>query len=153
MAQTLLPFSHPTLPSQNGNGGKMLSTTGNVPQWVTTPWILSSTIVNGKVVGNTPLFTVPTGKVAVITGYVVRVSAATSITLGPVLGIGNIAGTSNIAAALTLTVLTTLTSCFGGVISGATLTTAAGGIVYCNVATAALGTSQTLTIDLIGYLV
>lgn len=114
--------------------------------------LLSSTTgVNAKTVANTALYTVPSGKTAVITGYVVKVSAASSITGGPTAGIGNTAGTNNIGASQAMNALLTTTDTFQWSIIGSSKTTVAAGIVYFNLGTVSTGTSQTITIDLFGY--
>lgn len=118
------------------------------------PWVLSTiTGINAKSVANTALYTVPTGKTAIITGYSVRCSAASAITIGASAGIGNVAGTNNISASQTMTTLTTTTSTFQWQVTGASIITAAAGQIFFNLGTGATGTSQTLVVDLIGYLV
>jgi len=109
--------------------------------------------INGKSVENTALYTVPTGKKAVVTGYVVRCTAAAAISIGASGGIGNIAGTSNISAAQDMTALLAPANTFQQPIMGASLITSAGEIIYFNLTGAATGTSQTLAVDLIGYLI
>lgn len=118
------------------------------------PSILSTTTgINGVAIANTALYTVPAGKTAIITDYIVRVSAATAVTIGPSAGIGNVAGTNNISASQTMTTLTTTTSNFQWQVIGASISTAAAGVIYFNIGTGATGTSETLAVDLIGYLV
>lgn len=116
-------------------------------------YLSRTTGIDGKTVANTALYTVPTGKTAIITAYVVRVSAANSITIGPSAGIGNVAGTNNISASQTMTVLTATTTNFIWQIIGQSVTTSAAGVIYFNLGTAATGTSETLIVDLYGYLV
>lgn len=108
--------------------------------------------INGLVIANTPLFTVPAGFTCVVTGYVVKVTAANSVSNGPSAGIGNIAGTNNISTSQTMTTLTTTASNFEWPIVGASLSTAAAGIIYYNQGTGATATAETLMVDLLGYL-
>lgn len=108
--------------------------------------------INAKTVANTNLYTVPTGKTAVITGYVVRCFAATTITVGATAGVGNASGTNNIAPSQAMTALTSPANLFIWPIVGMSVTVTAGNSVFFNLATAATGTSQTLVVDLIGYL-
>lgn len=116
--------------------------------------ILSTTTgINAQNIANTPLYTVPVGKVAVITSATIRCTAATAITTGPALGIGNIAGTNNIFASTAINVLTTTSNIFGFQLVGMSILTPASGIVYLNLNTASIGTSQTIACDLIGYFV
>lgn len=116
-------------------------------------FLANVTGINAKTVANTSLFTVPTGKTAIVTSVVIRVTAATAITVGPSAGIGNVAGTNNIAASATMTTLQTTADDFIFIISGASKATAAAGQIYLNLGTAATGTSETIAVDLIGYLV
>lgn len=115
--------------------------------------ILSSTNnIDAKTVANTPLYTVPMGN-CVITGAIVRCTSATAITNGPTLGIGNAAGTNNIFASTAITALTTTTSIFGFTFFGVSVLTPTSGIIYLNLGTASTGTSQTISVDLQGYLI
>ena len=108
--------------------------------------------INAKTVANTLLYTVPVGRTAVITGAVIRCSAASAITVGPSVGIGYPAGTSNIFAA-NATAITTTTAIFGLSLVGASVSAVAGSAINLNLTVAATGTSQTLSVDLIGYLI
>lgn len=122
------------------------------------PTILSTTTgINAKTVANTALYTVPTGKTCVVTGYVVRATAGVSITNGPSAGVGNTAGTSNIAASQGMTALSGTatvgsTSVFAWPIVGMSTYTSAAAVIYFNLGTGATGTSMTIAVDLIGYL-
>lgn len=132
------PVYSTTLPSSIKGGIPVLSTT---------------TAIDGKTIANTSLYTVPAGKTAVITGAAVRCSAATAITIGPSAGVGNVAGTNNIFASAAITALQTTTDVFGFSLVGMSKVTAAAGQIFLNLGTAATGTSQTLAVDLYGYLV
>lgn len=133
-------------------GGDLSGTYPN-PTIAGAPKLLSTTIgINAKTIANTALYTVPTGKTAIITAYTVRVSAATAITVGPAAGIGNVAGTNNISASQAMNLLTTTTTDFLWTVNGMSIVTVAAGVVYFNIGTAATGTSQTITVDLMGYL-
>ena len=109
--------------------------------------------INAQTIANTALYTVPAGRTAIITGVIIRCTAATSITAGPSLGIGNMAGTNNIFASAALTALTATTSTYGFSLIGMSLATAAAGVVYLNLGTASTGTSQTIAVAVMGYLV
>lgn len=121
--------------------------TGNSP-------VILSTVagINAKTVANTALYTAPAGKTAIITGAIIRCTAANTLSSGPAMGIGNVAGTNNIFASSTLTALTTTTAIFGFVLVGISISTAAAGVIYANIGTGATGTSQTIAVDLLGYL-
>ncbi len=109
--------------------------------------------IDAKATGTTTLYTVPTGKTAVITGAVVRCTAATAITVAPTLGIGVAAGEDDIFASTALTGLTATTKEWTFVASGLMVNAAAAAAIKVGIDTAATGTSQTLAIDLLGYLV
>lgn len=121
--------------------------TGNAP-------VILATVsgINAKTVANTTLYTVPVGKTATITGAVVRCTAASSITSGPSAGIGQTSGTNNIFASATMTALTAVLSVFGYSLVGMSIAVAAGGSVFFNIGTGSSGTSQVITVDLMGYL-
>ncbi len=112
----------------------------------------ATTGIDAKTTGTTSLYTVPAGKTLIVTGATVRCTAASAITIGPTLGIGVAAGEDDIFASTTLTTLTTTAKVFGFTATGMSVKVDAGGIVKLGLDTAATGTSQTLAIDLIGYL-
>ncbi len=121
--------------------------------WATTPIILSTTTsINAKATGTTTLYTVPAGKTAVITGAVIRCTAATSITVGPTLGIGVAANEDDMFASTALTALTTTAKIYGFSLVGMSVLGNAGDVIKVGCDAASTGTSQTIAIDLIGYL-
>lgn len=127
---------------------------GNITSSTLTPFLLSTTTgIDGKAVANTALYTVPGGKTAIITAATIRCSAATAITVGASAGIGNISGTSNIFSSTAMTTFTTTTQCFQFAAVGVSVITAATGQIFLNIGTGATGTSQTLSVDLLGYLI
>lgn len=136
----------------NGTQYEIFASYNQAPTVVSLPVLATVTGINAKTVANTALFTVPTGKTCTVTGYIVRCTAATAITNGPTAGIGNVAGTNNIGSSQNEATLTSVLSTFQWPINGVSLATAAGGIIYYNLGTAATGTSQTIQVDLIGYL-
>jgi hypothetical protein len=107
--------------------------------------------INSKTVANTGVFS--TGVDCMITGAIVRVNAASAITVGPSAGFGNAAGTNNIMASQAMTALLTTADTHAYVVSGASKKLAAGQTIYFNLGTAATGTSQTITVDVFGYYV
>lgn len=118
--------------------------------------VLSTTTgINAKSTGTTTLYTVPTGKTAIITQATVRCTAASAITVGPTLGIGVAAGESDIYASTALTGLinTTTANMFGFTTVGMSVTAAAAAAIKVGIDVASTGTSQTIAIDLIGYLI
>lgn len=109
--------------------------------------------ISGTTTGITSLYTVPTGRTAIITSANVRCTAATAITVGPTLGMGVAAGEDDIYAATSLASLTAVGQLYGFTTTGMSVSAAAGSVIKVGIDTAATGTSQTLTIDLVGYLV
>jgi len=109
--------------------------------------------INAKTVAATTLYTVPSGKTAVITRAVIRCTAATAITVAPTVGIGVAAGEDDNFASTALTGLTTDTAEWHFTRSGLAVKNAAAAVVKLGVDTGATGTSQTIAVDLIGYLI
>lgn len=120
-----------------------------------TPAILSTvTGINAKTVAQTNLYTVPTGKTAVITAAIVRSTAASSITNGPTASIGfTSTAYSDIYVGQNMITLTGTTSIFGYSSVGALVSAAAATVIKFNITTGSTGTSQTVAVDLIGYLI
>lgn len=111
-----------------------------------------TTSIDAKSTGTTTLYTVPGGKTAIITAAIVRCTAASAITVGPTLGIGVAAGEDDIYAATAITGLTTTAKIFGFGTIGMSVSVAAAGVIKVGIDAASTGTSQTIAIDLIGYL-
>lgn len=114
------------------------------------PAVLATiTGINTKNTGSTALYTVPTGKTLIVTGVYVKCTAATAISAGPMADIGVAAGSvytnSNNS-------VTTATQAYvyptGGTMTPAT----AGQVVNYTVNTAATGTSQTVSVSIVGFL-
>ena len=130
------------------------STTYQLDQQTTSvPSLIASiTGISGTAAASTTVYTVPTGKTLIITQAIVRATAATSITNGPTAGFGTSTSTYNIYASTAINALTTAGLDFGFVTVGMSTTVAAAGVVYFNIGTGATGTSETLAVELIGYL-
>lgn len=117
--------------------------------------------ISAFTVANTALFSVPPGKTCVVTGYIVRVTDASGVSAGPTAGLGNVGGTNNILPSQTMTGLTSAstagsTSNFSWLIQGMTSVTPGGGTIYFNLTASgspSTGASETLAVDLHGYLV
>lgn len=118
---------------------------------INTPQVLATiTGINAKATGTTALYTVPTGKTLIVTGVYVLTTAATAITIGPSADVGVTAG--DIYANTAMTALTTTGKVFQYVTGGVYSSSAATNVVNFNINTGATGTSQTLTVNLVGYL-
>lgn len=115
--------------------------------------VASITGINAKTIANTVLYTVPTGKTFVATSATVRSTASSgTVSVGPIGGVGNVAGTNNIFASQS-TGITATNASYGYVFSGTSLVTVAGATIYYNLGTGATGTgTETISIDLMGYL-
>lgn len=117
-----------------------------------TPTLLSTTAsINAKVVANVTLYT-PSGKTAYVTGAIVRCTAATVITNGPTFGIGTNAGASNIYAQTNLAGLTSTSVAYNFAAPGIMTIAASGTPILGGVTVVATGSSQTISLDLWGYL-
>lgn len=128
-------------------------TLGNPVSSISSNILSTTTGIDAKSATTTTLYTVPSGKTAIIKGAVVRCTAASSITVGPTLGIGVAAGESDIFASTALTTLTTTTVIYDFPTGGVLVNAAAGAAIKVGIDAGATGTSQTIAIDLIGYLI
>lgn len=123
------------------------------PAYGIVPIVLSQTSgIDAKIVATTALYTVPAGKTAVITAATIRCTAASSVSGGPTLGIGVAAGEADIFASTALTGMTTTANVWGFQASGLAVSAATAAVIKCGVDVSSTGVSQTLAIDLIGYL-
>lgn len=114
--------------------------------------LLSTTTgINAKTAASTTIYTVPAGKTLVVTRVVVRVTAATAITVGASASVtASTSGT--IYASNAMTTLTATPQLFKFPDDGISVTAGAGETIAFVVGTGATGTSQTVSVDLIGYL-
>lgn len=114
------------------------------------PVILATiTGINAKTTGTTAVYTVPTGKTAVVTGFIVRCTAASAITIGPSVSVTSTTGTVYASTALTGLTTANTTFSFG---NGISVSPVAADVINFVIGTAATGTSQTVEVSLIGYL-
>lgn len=111
----------------------------------------STTGINAKSVANTTLYTVPAGKTCVITRAVVRCTAASAITNGPTANIFNVSA-SDIYTSTAINALTTTTTLFHFNSVGMSVSAAAASTITFSVTNASTGTSQTVAVDLFGYI-
>jgi len=138
-----------------GATGQVLSVVSGLPAWVTVGGTLLSatTGINAKTVATTTLYTVPSGKTAVITKAIIVPTAVSSITQGPVAGIGIAAGEDDIFASTQLTGLTATTKAYAFDAIGTYTLAAATEVIKLGIDTAASGTSMTVSVYLFGYLI
>lgn len=116
--------------------------------------ILSTTTgIDAKLVAATNLYMVPSGKTAIITGMIVRATAATAITIGPTLGIGVAVGEDDIFISTPLIAITDPGKIYTGVPIGISAPVAAGNIIKVGIDTGATGTAETIEIFLLGFLI
>lgn len=116
--------------------------------------VLSTTTgINAKTATTTNLYTVPSGKTAVITGAYVRCTTADNATVVCTAGIGVAAGEADICPAVALTGLTATTVAFAFVPPILPVTVAAASVIKLGIDVGATATTQTIAVDLIGYLV
>lgn len=121
---------------------------------VTTPISRLATVagISTTATGATNVYTVPAGRTAIITSANVRCTAATAITTGPTLGMGVAAGEDDIYASTALASFLSVGQLYGFTTNGMSVSVAAGSVVKVGIDTAAVGTAQTVTVDLVGYL-
>lgn len=132
------------------SGVATYNTVGTLIQ-ATAPLVLSSTTgINAKSTGTTTLYTVPSGKTAVITQAIVKCIAASSITNGPTCDIYTVSS-GDIYASTAINALTTTSKIFGFTTTGMSISAASGSTITFEIGTASTGTSQTISVDLIGY--
>jgi len=116
-------------------------------------YILSTTTgIDAKIATTTNLYTVPSGKTAVITGAVIRITTADTITVPPTLGIGIVAGEENIFASTQLVGLDAGNEIYKFTSSGTLISGVATEVIKLGIDTGATATTMTITVDLIGYL-
>lgn len=117
------------------------------------PLLASIPGIDAKVPTTTDLFTVPSGQTAIVIGAIIRCTAAAAITVPATLGIGLALGEDDIVPSQQMVNLLTSGKAFvipvAGVIAQATATQ----IIKLGIDIAAVGTSQTFAVDLVGYLV
>jgi len=119
------------------------------------PSVLSTTTgVNLDTVSTDALYTVPTGRSAIITEVRIRLTTATAPGGDAVVSVGTNASTfDDIIAATTLTGLNLTTEVFAIITPGLSHIGAAAEVITFQIDTADTGTTVTATVDLIGYLV
>ena len=118
------------------------------------PAILSTTTgINANAIATTNLYTVPAGNSAVITGLVIRVTMADTITAPPTLGIGIAAGEADIIAPVSLVGLDSTTEYWRFSVEGVARLGVAAEIIKLGIDVAATSVHMTISADLIGYLV
>lgn len=146
------PFTGISLPGTittylNGNGAFSTPSGTASPS----PIILATiTGINAKSTGATVLYTVPSGKTAVITAIYIRVTAATAITNGPSVDVGVTA--ADIYPNTGLNTLTTVGKVFAFSSIGIFSSSASTNIINLNINSIATGTSETIQCDIIGYI-
>ncbi len=117
------------------------------------PQLLSRTLsIDAKTVAATTLYTVPTGRSAVILGVIIRCTVATAVT---VVATARLIGTSGtIVGATALTGLDTATEAFFlNVANSVFKLQVATDLIQLDITVGATATTQTFTVDLLGYLV
>lgn len=110
-----------------------------------------TTGIDAKTTGTTNLYTVPASTTTIVLGAVVRVTAASGITVAATAGIGIAAGEDDIFASEALTDLLAVGDVWVFSSQGIIVDGNATEVIKFGIDTAATGTSQTLAVDLIGY--
>jgi hypothetical protein len=106
--------------------------------------------INARATGTTALYTVPTGATAVITKIIIRCTAATAVTSPPTLNVGVTAGDQMPSTPLTGFTAVQKSWVFSPSGLGNLVTSTQ--VLNLGVDTAAVGTTQTIAVDVMGYL-
>jgi hypothetical protein len=109
--------------------------------------------IDAKTVATTNLYTVPAGKTAIVTGCIVRCTAADTVTVVPSAGVGVAAGEDDIIGSTALTGLNVAGLYYGFSIDGVATSVAAAGVIKLGIDVGATATTMTIAVDLFGYLV
>ena len=107
--------------------------------------------IDAKTVAATSLYTIPSGKNYIIVGAIVRCTAAVAITVGATAGIGIAAGEDDIFYPQVLTGILAAGDVWAFWASAKMVLAAGDEVVKFGIDTAATGTSQVFSVDLIGY--
>jgi hypothetical protein len=107
--------------------------------------------VNGLVTGTTNLFTAPQD--AIITGVIVEVTTGTAVTVPPILGVGVASGEADVLFPALKAGLSATGEVYVDPILGIAVKVASGETVKLGIDTGGTGTTLTLRIHLIGYLI
>lgn len=135
------------------DGGQLPTGKQIVRDGISLPSVLARvTGIDAKTVAATNLYTVPTGKTAIITGAVVQSGSVTAITVGPTLGIGIAAGEDDIVPSTALAALTSNVKTGYLAPTGVVASAPAASVIKVGIDTASTGTAQTVHVALIGYL-
>jgi len=125
--------------------------TSSIPVIEATVHLLSNTLgIDSKVVGATTLYTVPAGKQVLVTEVIVKVVTSAAITTSAFAGVGIAAGEDDIIISQALINLIDVDKSYGLDVYGLAAIGNAGDVIKLGVDTAAVGTSQTLDVCLIG---
>lgn len=143
------------LPTGDGTQGQVMQTDGSANlSFVTTEFVLSTTTgIDGLSTGTTNLYTVPAGKTAYVTKAVMEITTATGLTGTLEAGIGVAAGEDDIFASTVITGFDLTTEMYMFNSLGVMRKAAAADVIKFGIDTAFGGTTVTLKITLIGYLV
>ncbi len=107
--------------------------------------------VNGKIVGTTTLYTVPTGNTAIITGCILRLTVVTALTGTMTAGVGIAAGEDDIFPATVLTGFNALNHVYLFNTTGKRVAATSGQAIKLGIDVAFGGTTATMDAQLIGW--
>jgi hypothetical protein len=108
--------------------------------------------INAKTVAATTLLTVPASATAIVTGLIIRSTTATAITAPPTVGVGVAAGEDDVMPSTALTGLTVANKAWAWMPAGLLNAVTAGQVLSLGVDAASTGTTHTVAVDVLGYL-
>ncbi|HLT41324.1 MAG TPA: hypothetical protein VKZ95_01360 [Sphingobacteriaceae bacterium] len=109
-------------------------------------------LIDGKTIGNTPIFTTPAGKRFIPTSCNIRLVTVSGLTLVSTISIGtNPPNYNNILGATLLTELSSVNQVITNVLSGAYSSIAPSTTVYCRVSIPSTATTYNLMASIVGY--
>jgi hypothetical protein len=115
--------------------------------------ILASVVgINAKTVGTTALLTVPASASAVVTRIIVRSTTATAVTAPPTLGVGVAAGEDDVMPSTALTGLTVANKAWAFDPAGLMNVVTTGQVLNLGIDAGSTGTTHTIAVDVLGYL-
>lgn len=134
----------------DAQGRLTAASSGTTPATPATTLLSTTTSVDLKTTGNTTLYTVPGSTTVFVDKIIIRLTAASAITVAPVISLGNSATANEIIANTTLTGLDTVNEIWTISITGLSVAALTTENIVLKVQTGATATTATATVYLFG---